>query len=106
AAAVSAAVSGDEPAGAAVGGAAAAVAGLGVAGGAGADAEARRAEMSSSALAMAPIRAPTGALPPAGTRILRRTPTPRASISMLALSVSISARTSPTLTGSPSFLLH
>ena len=69
-------------------------------------AEATIAEMSSSGFAITPIRLPTGALPPAGTRILRRTPAPRASISMLALSVSISASTSPTFTGSPSFLLH
>ena len=63
------------------------------------------AEMSSSGSAITPISDPTGALPPAGTRILRRTPAPRASISMLALSVSISASTSPTLTGSPFVLV-
>src|SRR5262245_61338739 len=62
--------------------------------------------MSSSGPAITPMSAPTGAFPPAGTRILRRTPAPRASISMLALSVSISASTSPCLTVSPSCLLH
>ena len=54
----------------------AAFAGLGAAAGAGADAEASRLVMSSSGFAMTPISVPTGALPPAGIRILRRTPCP------------------------------
>src|SRR5687767_3256674 len=62
--------------------------------------------MSSPASAITPMSDPTGAFPPAGTRIFRSTPAPMASISMLALSVSISASTSPTLTASPSFLFH
>jgi hypothetical protein len=62
--------------------------------------------MSSLASAMTPISVPIGAFPPAWIRILRSTPLPCASISMLALSVSISARTSPCLTASPSFLVH
>ena len=52
-----------------------------------------------SGSAITPMSVPIGALPPAGTRILRSTPLPRASISMLALSVSISASTSPDLDG-------
>ena len=83
--------------------------GAGAGAGAGADggeAVASIAEMSSSGPAMTPMSVPTGALPPAGTSTLRRMPSPRASISMFALSVSISATTSPTLTASPSFLIH
>ena len=85
--------------------------GAGVGAGAGAAAaeaaaSASSGAMSSSASAITPMRAPTGAFPPAGTSTLRRTPAPSASISMLALSVSISASTSPTLTASPSDLFH
>jgi hypothetical protein len=40
---------------------------------------------------------------PAGTRIFASTPSSTASTSIVALSVSISAMTSPGLTGSPSF---
>jgi hypothetical protein len=47
-----------------------------------------------------------GATSPAGTRILRRTPAPNASISTSALSVSTSARMSPPWIRSPSFLSH
>src|SRR5579883_324672 len=47
---------------------------------------------------------PMGAELPSGTRILRSTPLVKASISILTLSVSTSARGSPLLTGSPSFL--
>src|SRR5262245_41916610 len=99
---------GGAAAGAAGGGGGVAATGAGAGAGAatGAGALAKRAEMSSFASAITPISAPIGALPPAGTRILRSTPAPSASISMLALSVSISARTSPTFTASPSFLLH
>ena len=106
--------------GAGAGAGAAGAAGRGAAAGAGAEpvlAEARPqeppsplsasiAEMSSFGSAITPMSVPIGALPPAWTRILRSTPEPRASISMLALSVSISASTSPTLIASPSFLLH
>ena len=45
-------------------------------------------------------------LVPSGTRILPSVPSSIASTSMVALSVSISAITSPGLTGSPSFLSH
>jgi hypothetical protein len=62
--------------------------------------------MSSPGSAMTPISDPTGAFPPAWTRIFWRMPGPSASISMLALSVSISARTSPTFTASPSLFVH
>src|SRR6516165_4445045 len=43
---------------------------------------------------------------PSGTRIFAITPSSIASYSMVALSVSISAKTSPALTLSPSFLSH
>src|ERR1700682_2734581 len=43
---------------------------------------------------------------PAGTRILPSVPSSTASTSIVALSVSISAMTSPALTASPSFLTH
>src|SRR5262249_56564448 len=43
---------------------------------------------------------------PSGTKILPSVPSWAASTSMVALSVSISAITSPDLTGSPSFLSH
>src|SRR5579872_6647640 len=43
---------------------------------------------------------------PSGTTILASTPSSTASYSIVALSVSISAITSPVLTGSPSFLRH
>src|SRR3954451_22256415 len=45
-------------------------------------------------------------LVPSGTRILPSVPSSTASPSMVALSVSISAMTSPDLTASPSFLCH
>src|SRR3984957_13722306 len=45
-------------------------------------------------------------LVPSGTTILAMTPSSTASYSMVALSVSISAITSPVLTASPSFLSH
>src|SRR5437763_1711952 len=45
-------------------------------------------------------------LVPSGTRIRPSVPSSTASTSMVALSVSISAMTSPDLTGSPSFLCH
>src|SRR5579864_7545697 len=43
---------------------------------------------------------------PSGTRILAKVPSSAASISIVALSVSISARMSPALTVSPGFLCH
>ena len=43
---------------------------------------------------------------PSSMRILARTPSSMASTSIVALSVSISARTSPDLTASPSFFSH
>ena len=43
---------------------------------------------------------------PSGTRILPKVPSSAASTSMVALSVSISAMTSPALTVSPSFFTH
>ncbi len=58
-------------------------------------AEPTRSPISSSGSAITPMSAPTGTVSPACTRIFRRTPPPRASTSMLALSVSISATTSP-----------
>ncbi len=67
---------------------------------------ASNAEMSSVFEPMTAIRPATGAFWPAFTKIRRRTPAASASISMFALSVSTSARTSPTLMVSPSFLLH
>ena len=48
----------------------------------------------------------TGTDSPAWTRILSRTPSSNASTSITDLSVSISNRTSPRRTGSPSFLCH
>src|SRR5262245_59044160 len=45
-------------------------------------------------------------LVPSGTRIFPSVPSSTASTSMVALSVSISAITSPDLTASPSFLSH
>ena len=45
-------------------------------------------------------------LVPSGTRILPSVPSSTASTSMVALSVSISAMTSPDLTLSPSFFSH
>src|SRR5207247_5545644 len=73
---------------------------------AGAGADASTAAMSSPGSAMTPISVPTGAFSPAGTRTLRSTPAPNASISTSALSVSISARMSPPWIRSPSFLSH
>jgi hypothetical protein len=43
---------------------------------------------------------------PSGTRILPSVPSSTASTSMVALSVSISAMTSPAFTASPSFFIH
>ena len=45
-------------------------------------------------------------LVPSGTRIFPSVPSSTASTSMVALSVSISAMTSPDLTASPSFFSH
>ena len=65
-----------------------------------------RSAISSSAPAITPITVPTAAVPPAPTRIVRRRPSPRATSSIVALSVSISARISPDETSSPSDLSH
>ena len=62
--------------------------------------------MSSPGSAMTPISVPMGAVSPAGTRILRSTPAPNASISTSALSVSTSATMSPPWIRSPSFFSH
>jgi hypothetical protein len=53
------------------------------------------ADTSSSAPAITPITAPTGAVVPAPSSCFRSTPLPRATSSIVALSVSISAMTSP-----------
>src|SRR5271170_5993994 len=82
--------------------AAAGVAGAtGAAGAAGAD-----SSIFSSFVPMMPMRVWTGTLAPSEIKILRRMPESKASRSMVALSVSTSARMSPDLTASPSFLIH
>eukprot|EP00963_Diacronema_lutheri_P014000 scaffold2857_cov344-Pavlova_lutheri.AAC.8 len=59
--------------------------------------------MSSSLVTRIATGVPTGTLAvPAGARILARNPSSMVSISMVALSVSMSASTSPVLTASPS----
>src|SRR4051794_20096495 len=50
--------------------------------------------------------APTGAFCPGPARMMARVPASKASISIVALSVSISAMISPALILSPSFLSH
>src|SRR5439155_12022652 len=62
--------------------------------------------MSSSDSPITPIRVPDGTVVPSGTRILRSVPDANASRSITALSVSISASTSPLSTRSPSALRH
>ncbi len=69
-------------------------------------APARSDEMSSSGSATMAISLPTGTMSPSATRIFRRTPEPKASSSISALSVSMDARTSPPWTRSPSFFSH
>ena len=65
------------------------------------------AEASSPSPAMMPIGVFTATLSvPSPTRILASTPSSTASTSMVALSVSISARMSPDLIVSPSFFSH
>jgi len=64
------------------------------------------AEMSSSAAAMTPIVTPTGLVAPSSMRRARRMPSPRATSSMIALSVSTSASVSPFFTASPTFFTH
>ncbi len=81
-------------------------AGVGGAAAAPPEAPATIAEMSSSFAAITPTRAPTGAVVPSARTCFLRTPSPRATSSMIALSVSTSASTSPCLTASPSFLTH
>src|SRR5438093_1416722 len=61
---------------------------------------------SSAVSAISAITVATGALASAGSRMRRTIPEADASISMFALSVSISKRTSPFSTRSPSFLCH
>ena len=84
----------------------AAAAGAAGAAGAGRAGLAATLEMSSAGSAITAIRSPTGTWPPSAITILRSTPLPNASTSTLALSVSTSARMSPPLTASPSFLSH
>src|SRR5712691_12241560 len=62
--------------------------------------------MSSSGSPITPIRVPDGTVVPSGIRILRSDPEANASRSMTALSVSISASTSPLSTRSPSAFRH
>src|SRR5579859_7958092 len=57
-------------------------------------------------VAMTARGAPTLALPPSGTRMAAIAPVSKDSLSITALSVSISAMTSPCLIFSPSFLRH
>src|SRR5688572_28013179 len=62
--------------------------------------------MFSSAPAMTPSSVPTGEESPSAASCLRSTPSPRATSSITALSVSTSASTSPLFTWSPSDLSH
>src|SRR6476620_11683759 len=62
--------------------------------------------MFSSAGAITAISVPTGEASPSLARRFPSIPSPRATRSMIALSVSTSARTSPDFTASPSFLSH
>jgi hypothetical protein len=64
---------------------------------------ASRAEMSSPSLPRMARRLSTGAVEPVGTPMWRSTPSKNDSNSMVALSVSISARISPLFTRSPTF---
>ena len=108
----------DGPAGAGVvaagvgaAGASGAAAGTGVARGAAATGSVAAASAGASGTASpaSPTQAQmllTGTDSPAWTTILSRTPSSKASTSMTDLSVSISNRTSPRWTGSPSFLCH
>ena len=81
-------------------------AGAPAAGAAAPPADATSASMFSSAAAMTPMREPTAAVLSSASSRLRSTPSPRATSSITALSVSTSARTSPLFTASPSFLSH
>ena len=67
---------------------------------------ASKALMSSPALPTMAIRASTGTEPPAGIPICKRVPLTKFSSSMVALSVSTSARISPGLIASPTFFNH
>jgi hypothetical protein len=69
-------------------------------------APATSASMFSSGAAITPTRVPTGTLSFSLIRRRRSTPSPRATSSMIALSVSTSPMGSPLLTASPSFLSH
>jgi len=69
-------------------------------------ASASRAVISSPFSPMIASSPPTGTLPPSGTTILSRVPASKASSSMVALSLSASATTSPASTVSPSLLCH
>lgn len=62
--------------------------------------------MSSSSAAITAITFPTGAATPSPTKTFLSTPSPRATNSIVALSVSISARMSPWVTASPSPFSH
>ena len=93
-------------AGAATGAAATGAAAGAAAGVAGAEAPPSSAEMSSSAVPMTPTSELTGAVVPSVMSCLRSTPSPRATSSMTALSVSTSARISPAFTAAPSAFSH
>ena len=69
-------------------------------------AAATSSDTSSSVAAITAITSPTGAACPSLSRMARNTPSPRATSSMVALSVSISASRSPAATWSPSALSH
>src|SRR6266542_6886589 len=62
--------------------------------------------MFSSGAAITAISVPTGDASPSAATSLRTTPSPRATSSITALSVSTSARTSPVFTASPSCFSH
>ena len=62
--------------------------------------------MSSSFEPITPTSDPTGAVAPSGTSRFLSSPSPRATSSITALSVSTSASTSPVFTASPSALSH
>src|ERR1041384_7925730 len=62
--------------------------------------------MFSFAAAITATRLPTGRDSPSPTSRFRSTPSPRATSSMIALSVSTSASGSPLFTASPSFFSH
>src|SRR5687767_12551964 len=80
--------------------------GAGAAAGVALDAPATSDSMSSSLPAITAIKVPTGDVPPSSISRFRSMPSPRATSSMIALSVSTSASTSPLFTASPSAFAH